>query len=259
MRRVFYFSLILVLNGCIFMPDLVEGRIIDQKRLYEAGVPLSIQPPPPDDIFTGTETVYQRNYVLNERMIARVGEPVMRVKAFRKQNFVKSEMILENEVTVTSVFENFTLKPKAYPIFGMIELERVPYFVLEPIKNVHLMVDMSGVLQTSLLYDIRDSDKVQLLTDKVKFEPKNPYLVRQKISRESKLPFTDYEVVYDGIKDNQISLFHKYAVPGTKGEKGSFDTYTYPADSTMISVEGALIRIIRADPEQIEYIVMKNP
>ena len=70
--------------------------------------------------------------------------------------------------------------------------------------------------------------------------------------------FIDFEVIYDGVKNNQIVLFYKNAVPGTNGNAGSFDTRGYPADSTLISVEGRLLRILHADRDQMTYIVVKE-
>ena len=54
------------------------------------------------------------------------------------------------------------------------------------------------------------------------------------------IPFIDFEVKYDGIKNNQIAFFVKDAVPGTNGNAGSFDTVYYPADSTLIMLKGRL-------------------
>ena len=88
--------------------------------------------------------------------------------------------------------------------------------------------------------------------------PESAYMKRAMTYDQEKIPFLDFEVVYDGIKNNRIILFYKDAVPGTDGASGSFDTLGYPADSTMISVAGRLLRIIRADNEQITYIVVKE-
>ncbi len=250
---------LLMMGGCMFIPDPLYGEIREQTRWRSTGVEYDLAPPPPETVFTGTETVYQRNYVLNERQVAKVGEPVLRVQAFKRYNYVNAKMMLEKAVDITADREKFSLPAGEYPIFGIIELERVPYYVFPSKKRIHLMSDMNGVVQTSVLYDVRNSDKVRLLTDRIRFVPANPSMTRVVTSQEEKLPFMDFEVVYDGIRNNEIRLFHKYAVPGTNGEKGAFDTYTYPADATMISVEGTLIRIIRADNEQIEFIVLKNP
>ena len=81
---------------------------------------------------------------------------------------------------------------------------------------------------------------------------------KKKTQSTSDILDDDFEVIYDGIKNNQIVLFYKDSVPGTNGGTGSFDTLSFPADATMISVAGRLIRIIRADREQITYIVVKE-
>ena len=259
-KSVFAFiALPFALSSCVLVPDSWFNDASNEK-LFDSSAARSytIMPPPPETIFNGTETVYQRNYILNKRMIAHVGDPVLRIQAFTKQNYVKSKMMLEEPVDFQTAFEHIKMPAREYPIFGMFELDGESYFVLPPQGNIYLLADMSGVIQQRFLHQIRDSEKVSVFREKGKLTPKRPRLKRISESFENKTPFVDYEVLYDGIKNNQITFFFKHAVPGTNGEQGSFESLAYPKDATFISLAGAQIRIIRADKEKLEFIVLKN-
>ena len=259
-KSVFAFiALPFALSSCVLVPDSWFNDASNEK-LFDSSAARSytIMPPPPETIFNGTETVYQRNYILNKRMIAHIGAPVLRIQGFTKQNYVTGRMMLEEDVEFKTEYEFVRLPAREYPIYGMFEINGDSFFVLPPQNGVYLLADMSGVIQDRFLHRIRNSDKVSLYREKGKLTPKRPRLKRMAESFENKTPFVDYEVLYDGIKNNQITFFFKHAVPGTNGEQGSFESLAYPKDSTIISLAGATMRIIRADKEKLEFIVLKN-
>ena len=165
---------------------------------------------------------------------------------------------MEKPATVTVSTEKMTLPAKKYPIFGTFERGDEMFYVYPKYKHFYFLTDMHGKFQSFFLYEIKNSDKVSLFPEKAVFSPSEVRMKRVSTFTQPKLPFLDFEVIYDGIKNNQIVLFYKNAVPGTNGGAGSFDTLAFPADSTMISVEGRLLRILRADRDQMVYIVVRD-
>ncbi len=258
MRQAFYFLILPFLAACTFIPEEWLGTSVEFEKMSSSARSYTILPPPPRTVFVGSQTVYQNNYVLNETSSAKVGETVLRVKAFKKDNFVSDELRLEQPVTIKIGSEEMVLPAKKYEIFGIFEQKDKTYFVLPKFDHYYFLVDMNGVLQRQFLYEIKGNDKVTLFPEKASFFPESARLKREMFFEQAKIPFLDFEVVYDGVKNNQIVLFYKDAVPGTNGGSGSFDTLGYPADSTMISVAGRLLRVLRADKEQISYIVVKE-
>lgn len=258
MRQAFYFLILPFLASCAFVPDEWLGTSVAVEKMSSSARSYTILPPPPSSVFTGSQTIYQNNYVLNETMSAKVGETVLRVKAFKRDNFVSDELRLEKPVTIKIGHQQMVLPAKKYEIFGIFEQGDKTYFVLPKYKHFYFLVDMDGVLQRQFLYEIKGSDKATMFPEKAQFFPESARMKRELFFEQAKIPFLDFEVVYDGIKNNQIVLFYKDAVPGTDGGSGSFDTLGYPADSTMISVAGRLLRVLRADKEQISYIVVKE-
>lgn len=256
MRHLFSFFILPVVASCAFVPDVWTSKSFD--AMQSPARSYSILPPPEQSVFTGSKTVYQNNYVLNQLTSAKVGETVLRVQAYKKDDFISGDLRLDAPVTIKIHTDEIKLAAKRYPIYGMFELDGQPYFVLPKQGHYYFLVDTHGVIQTRFLYDMKGSDKVTLFNDRAMLFPETARMKRVTYFEQSKIPFLDFEVVYDGIKNNQIVLFYKNAVPGTDGGSGSFDTLVYPADSTMISVKGRLLRIIRADREQITYIVVRE-
>ncbi len=258
MRQALFVLILPFLASCALVPSEWYEDSQEIREIHGPANSYTILPPPPETVFTGSETVYQNNYVLNETMVARLGEPVLKVRAFKKYNYVSREMILENSATVTVETEKMTLPAKKYPIFGIFEYGDETFYVYPKYKHFYFLTDMHGKFQPLFLYEIKNSDKVTIFREKAKFSPPEVRMKRYSFSRQEKIPFLDFEIIYDGIKNNQIVLFYKDAVPGTDGNAGSFDTLAYPADSTMISLKGRLLRILRADKDQIAYIVVKE-
>ena len=247
-----------LLMSCALVPEEWYEDTLHAREISGPVRAYSILPPPPDTVHDGQETVYQTNYVLNETRVVGIGDPVIRVRAFRKDNFTTRQMILEHPVKVKIGTEEMTLPAKKYPVFGIFEYGSETFYVLPKYKRYFFMINMRGELQSMFLYEIKDSEKVTILNEKAKFSPSSARLKRYSYSTQETVPFQDYEVVYDGVKNNRIVLFYKDAVPGTDGGTGSFDTQSYPADSTMISVRGRLVRVLHADRDRMTYIVLKE-
>lgn len=257
MRQAF-FATVLLLASCAFIPD---EWYEDSQSAREIAGPVrsySILPPPADTIYTGQDTIYETNYELNVTRVAKTGDPIIRVQAFKKDNFTTKEMMLERPVTVTIEREEMKLPAKKYPIFGVFEYGDKTYYVLPKYKEYYFLINMRGEFQPMFLYEIKNSDKVTILNEKAKFSPENVKMKRYSYSTQETIPFLDYEIVYDGVKNDRIVLFYKNAVPGTDGGAGSFDTESYPANSTLISVHGRLIRVLHADNNQMTYIILKE-
>ena len=160
MKQALYILILpLLLASCVLVPDEWYD---DSRSAQEISRPVrsySILPPPPETVFDGSETVYRTNYTLNETRVAKVGEPVLRVQAFKKDNFITHQLILEKPVTVTIEKEEMRLPAKRYPVFGTFEWGAETFYVLPKYKQYYFLVNMKGELQTMNLYEIKNSDK----------------------------------------------------------------------------------------------------
>ena len=160
MKQALYILILpLLLASCVLVPDEWYD---DSRSAQEISRPVrsySILPPPPETVFDGSETVYRTNYTLNETRVAKVGEPVLRVQAFKKDNFITHQLILEKPVTVTIEKEEMRLPAKRYPVFGTFEWGAETFYVLPKYKQYYFLVNMKGELQPMYLYEIKNSDK----------------------------------------------------------------------------------------------------
>lgn len=252
-------GLLLLVSGCVLFPN-PSGETLAQSLYAGSANEYDLLPPPPATVFIGSETIYQKNYKMNERLVINNGESMIRVKGFRKHNYIHAKMLLEKEMTLKSKIEKFTIAPKEYPIFGVLDLRGERFFAFLINAKMLFVTDLDGVVQPFLLYHPLSSpeNRVVILSDPVSVSPEGAYMTRVMSFREEKIPATDYEIIYEGIKNGKITLFYKYAVPGTDGGKGSFDTYTYPLNTTMISLKGTLFRVLHANNEKIELLPIQN-
>ncbi len=259
LKSFLVFGALALTAGCVLFPDY-GTQTKEQAAFVASAKEYALQPPPPATVFTGTETTYQKNYKLNERMVVKNGESMIRIQAFKQHNYIHSKMLLEKGFELKTKLDEFEIKSGEYPILGMLDYQGETFYVFAINSKMRFVTNLEGAVQPFVLYHSPDSanDKVSFIPEIVTVSPKNAVLTRVTSFRENAIPSTDYEIMYDGIKNDKISLFYKYSVPGTNGGKGSFDTYTYPLNTTMISLKGVLFRVLRADNEQIEMIPLKD-
>ena len=156
MRQALYILVLPLLAACSVIPSEWYEDSQGMREIHMPAQSYSILPPPPETVFTGSEIIYQNNYVLNETRVAKVGEIVLRVQAFKKDNYVSREFVLEKPVTLTIDKADMTLPAKKYPIFGTFEQGSETFYVLPKFKHNYFLVNMRGEIQRNFLYEIKN-------------------------------------------------------------------------------------------------------
>lgn len=242
-----------LLTGCIFISDKTEDSYLSNKIDS-----FSLTPPPPATQATAPTPILDKNYELNSHLSAGFGETVLRVIGYYQRNFIHGSLENTTTITFSSNFDSFTIPVGQHSILGTITYKNEPFYVIGPFNKKYILLDKSFYAQKEVLFKGTNDSKYSLLKNYTKMSPRGASFKRVYSSTMDTIPFIDFEVKYDGIKNNQIAFFVKDAVPGTNGNAGSFDTVYYPADSTLIMLRGTKIRVIRADSKQFDYIVIED-
>lgn len=242
-----------LLTGCIFIPDGTEDSHLSNKMDS-----FNLNPPPPATQATAPTPILDKNYELNAHHSADFGETVLRVIGYYQRNFIHGSLETAEKITFTSNFDSFSIPVGQHPILGTVTIKNETFYVIGPFNKKYVLLDKSFYVQKDVLFKGGNDSRYSLLKNYTKISPRGASLKRVYSSTMDTVPFVDFEVKYDGVKNNQISFFVKDAVPGSDGRAGSFDTVSYPADSTLIMIRGTKIRVIRADAKKFDYIVIED-
>lgn len=242
-----------ILTGCIFIPEGTEDSHLSTKTDS-----FSLNPPPPATQATAPTPILDKNYTLNAHLYAGFGETVLRVVGYYQRNFIHGSLETKEKITFTSNFDSFSIPVGQHPILGTITIKNETFYVIGPFNKKYALLDKSFYVQKKILFKGANDTRYFALNDYNKLSPRGASLKRVYSSTMDTVPFIDFEVKYDGIKNNQMNFFVKDAVPGSDGRAGSFDTVSYPADSTLIMMRGTKIRVIKADSQRFDYIVIED-
>jgi len=261
MKKVVFVPIFAFLAACAIIPDFFSDRPPERNPLKASEVytlkPYEYQ----RTLYLGEKTIEQKNYEFNRREYVRAGESVLRVKTFRQNSYKNfyNEFMLDHAITLKFGVENFTIPAGPRHILGSVDIDGDVYYVLDSTDKYHMLMTPDFYLSNLALYE-KSPGVFLKLYEKIVFKPARKTYLPQRTEEVSEhpIPVDDYEVSYDGIKDRKLVFFYKKSVIGSNGESGSFETLTYPADSSTIDLLGILIKVIRADKDHIEYIMMKR-
>ena len=260
MKKAVFVPIFAILTACALIPDYFSERPPERNPLKASQTytltPYQYEP----TIYLGEKIVEQKNYELNRREYVRTGESVIRVKSFRQRAYKHffNEFMLKHDVTLTFGIENFKIPAGIRHIQGVIDLDGETYYVLDSTDRYHMLMTPDFYLSNLAVYE-KSAGVFTKLYEKIVFTPSGKTYLPQKTDETSdSTPLDDYEIVYDGVKDNKLTFFYKRSIIGSNGNAGSFETLTYPADSATINLMGILVQIIRADGDHIEYIMLKK-
>ena len=246
------------MSGCAFIPDFYSD-VSRERNNFKSNITYALSDYP-EFVGLGEKVVYKKNYELNRRYYAAVSDPLIRVQVFAADETARNQVELNEDVKVKVGIEEFSMPKKTYSIQGTVNIDGKTYFVLNGYKKYHPMLDENMRMQNRMLYDDGGwfSKRFLMLNERLSFNHAAPVFKRKVDISTKKRMIDDYEIVYDGIKDNQLAFFYKKSVLGSNGYAGSYDTLFYPKDSTMINLNGLMMQIIHADADRIEYIFLKD-
>ena len=242
-----------ILTGCVLMSDNCDDSNISPNMDS-----FNLSSPPPATQATAPTPIIDKNYRLNDHLSAERGSTVLRVVGYYQRNYVHGSLETDNKIVLTSNLDKLIVPVGQHPIIGTITYRKEPFYVIGPFNKKYILLDQSMHVQKKVLFRGANDKKYYMLSDYHKMTPTNASFKRVYSSTKDTIPFVDFEAVYNGIQNGQISFFVKDAVPGSEGRAGSFDTISYPADATLIILRGTKIRVIKADAQRFDYIVIED-
>lgn len=257
MKKFIFIAFLGVLNACAFIPDYSSDIPLDRNYVkLNKTYTTSIYP---QDFYLGERMILKKNYTLKKREYIRPGDRIIRVESYRQKEFEHNSFVLPYDVEMRFVVGKFKFPAGTYRVIGTTIIDGEKLLVLESKYKYFLLMRENYTLCDFSLYEKEKGSGIYIRpNEQITFYPKNPRLTKKSSVRRDEVPVDEYEVVYDGVKDNKMIFFYKKPVFGTDGSTGIFETITFHADEPVIKILGVTIQVIRADADHLEYVVLKD-
>lgn len=204
---------------------------------------------------TQMQTLSVREYPKNTTVSANVGQRMIDLTTYTittETDNSEKYQFQEDALIYCAAKEINIHKGDAETPIGEIKMNGEYYMIL-PIKNSRYVaiVDSSGRLYNALGH--LDEDSVIVSKQVTLFNP--PILTVKPYSKNSQSvgkPQLIYEVIYDGMKDNEMSFIYQSGRDLNHAQR-----YTFPADQKNVTMgDNVTFEIMKVTPDNIEYKIM---
>ncbi len=201
----------------------------------------------------------EKNYAVNKIHNVYVGEAIIRKKVFLDK--IQSELIGRPMMDIALRSGQLVidlLSSKEYPVTSRVSLAGRPHNVLEVLQQIEgtifgIMVDQDGqVLPQVLNGDVlmKRHFAVMPLTGQVQIEHKKTLMSSQMMD--------NFEIVFGGINDNQMSFTYREFTAEDIAKTAFFQQLTYPVKSKVIRFKTHKIKVHDVTSESITYEVLEE-
>ena len=206
--------------------------------------------------YQGTSTVRENEVVMNKALNARKGEAVIKDKLYEKSTYLRTVFKPNKSGSLQNLVYPLPLDArKIYESDKWVKIDGVVYHLLATeIDDYYYLFDEDGNF-----YNHGGIDKngvLQLMSDEILLYPSDIKMnvISQQIDEVSNVR-NGYEVKYGGAELDRI-WFDYFVYDGNAD--GHFERINFPNKPGLITINGKGLRVIRADKDNITYMILKN-
>ena len=256
MKRFFTIFSILLISSCtIYAGDYFgEDKKTGELNLYSR---LKYETINSEEKLVKVDYVTEKNFQQSKIQSAFLGKEMLLVKKYRTDFFESNYVEADRDARLL----NNSLDPKIKKgmrkkLFAHLTYNGEDYRLINAYRNFYYMLKNDGSVYGKMIR-IKD-DYAELLSDTFTLSSKIKFLPVIEKRRTSTQPINSMSVTYNGIAQNQIILNYMTYYLGS-ANSGNFQTIHVPNKPGNIMVGGAAIRILNANNQKIDFIVLQEP
>ena len=247
---------VLVLSGCIYAGD--NDFFSPRKDFFTAINGYLIEWASSEPKLAKTEIVEENNFKLNESMTAFRGYTVLNSKIYHKDTY--AEMLLrpnhDGVMHSVSVPMEFSAN-KNYDVRGFVTIDGADYRLIDSgLKGFYILIDRDGAFYQKI--GQAKGNYLVLLDTKYYITPDDLRMVEVVNTNSTQTkPRKGFDLKFDGVNANRI-WFTYLDYSNDKDNKGFFENISFPLNAGVIEINGIGFRVLRADNDRLDYIILKN-
>lgn len=209
----------------------------------------------------GSERIFDKNYEIDQKLAAYVGQPIIKVKDYNVNRFKAKHMRASDDFVITGGMVTMSGdKYTDYAVRGTTELNGKPYTVLN-------LPGSFGSLQ--YIYSVRigsdGSVHPKVLNGNIvmvySFTASPPYLrftssVEEEIDVEA--GYLNYELIYGGTDGKTVTITYREYTSDNMAKPAFFQNLVYDESDKNIRFRDIVIQIHEATNEKIVFTVLSD-
>lgn len=245
-----------LLSGCVYAGDI--GVVGARKNFFTRWNSYSAKLYNPDEVrLVNTEYLDEKNYKLNQSLTAYRGYSVFNHKTYRKDTYQSSFATLNKDGALSGNSVSPTYKKGQHiDLLGEVKIDGVLYrMVPTEDEGFVTLVDEEGRFYNRMAK--LDGSRVMLLDTEYEVFPEDLRLIEvtNSSSRQTR-PINGFDVKYDGVRHDRV--WFTYLDYSGKEDGGKFENISFPNKPGLIEINGIGFRILQADDEHIDYMILKQ-
>ncbi len=205
-----------------------------------------------------SETIEENSYKLNESATAYKGYSVLSNKIYQK-DYYEEDYVKPNKngaLNSSSLPHKFSANQK-YKFVGEVKINGSRYRLIpSELDGFVFLIDDEGAFYRQM-GQIKGGTLILLDSEFFPY-PEDLKMVNISTSRsEQTKPIKGFDVKYDGVRMERI-WFTYLDYSDSDGEKGTFENISFPNKPGLIDINGVGFRVLQADEDKIQYMVLKD-
>lgn len=218
-------------------------------------------------VHLGEEHVFQKNYTINQRSIAYVGQQVVKVKDYWVNRYRTQIMRASNDFVITGgvitgpVVIITGQANKDYSIVGETFLDDKPYTVLKvPVGSCYmgLLINADGSVHNKVSNLTTQFGNI-VMVPSFKSTPSNLKFVRleEKVTSKDKGSL-NYELLYGGTDGKMITITYREFTSENLARSSFYQNLVYDSKQKTIRFRNTVIMVHSATNEKMDYTVISD-
>ena len=203
----------------------------------------------------GTERIFDKNYEINQKLAAYVGQPIVKVKDYKVNRFKAKHMRASDDFVMTGgivVIEGD--KNTDYVVRGETTINGNTYSVLKmPSNKAGILIQEDGRPHTKMLND----NIVMFYTFSIS-PPDLMFVSSKEEEVDVEAGYMNYELVYGGTDGESITITYREYTSKDLAKPAFYQNIIYEVGKEKIRFKDTVLQIHEATNEKIVYTVLSD-
>jgi hypothetical protein len=210
---------------------------------------------PTSSEYLGTERVFDKNYEIGQKLSAYVGQPIIKVKAYKVDRYKSNYMRASDDFIISGGIVTITgNKNTDYSVIGETTIGKETYAVVKR-RNIGVLIKSDGSVHNKVLNI--GSKVIMLYTFSV-----SPHDLKFYTSKGEKrivdADYINYELIYGGTDGKSLTITYREYTKKDLARPAFYQNLVYQLGQSKIRFKDNVVEVHEATNEKIVYTVISD-
>ncbi len=214
---------------------------------------------PTSSEYLGTERVFDKNYEIGQKLSAYVGQPIIKVKAYKVDRYKSNYMRASDDFIISGGIVTITgNKNTDYSVIGETTIGKETYTVVSipsQRRNKGVLIKSDGSVHNKVLSI--GSDVIMVYTFSV-----SPHDLKFYTSKGEKrivdADYINYELIYGGTDGKSLTITYREYTKKDLARPAFYQNLVYQLGQSKIRFKDNVLEVHKATNEKIVYTVISD-